>query len=797
MRYSHYIGTTLRKLSQYKLYTFFNLVNMAIGTTCAVLVVLYDQYELSYDIQHEQVQQVFRITTTRDARTPTALAPAIREKIPEVMHAVRLRATSSTWFIKIEESSYYEDRIYVADESIFDVFTIPFLKGDPNTALMEPNSVVISETIARKYFGDDDPMGKSIQADDWILRITGVMEEISHSHLQSNMFVSNKGAIKGLMDGWYTNRVYTYIRLHPQTSVSLLEGKLDDLVEQNISEEFRSSYEFNIQPITSIHLTSHLLNELEYEVSYNNLIVLSVIGLLILIVACVNFINFTIALFAYRSTEIGLRKALGANRRMILEQYLVEIAVISIFVSLIVFSLLEGVLPIFEQLVKIDFALSWTDHLLLHTYVFLGLFLGGLVAYAYPVFMLSVMKPVSLLQGLYTVATHARFKKGSIFIQYMISVVLLVCTGVVYDQWLYEKDKQLGFKKENIIVIPRTLISTNSKSLMHVIRREPHVHSVATGNYVPGRAPGRGTFLSARIQALDESASRGQPYVTRVSYADSEYFESLGMEFAAGGPFKDSPLSPGNEVVLNETAVRQLGWSSPDAAIGKKISHFTINQLGWRNEQQFTIKGVIMDFRLTSVQHLIEPLLFRSWGIGVQEFMVVRFRPEMIESGLKVVENHWLSYSPNVPFIYSFLDDDIDQLYKSAEHLVEFFGTGAFFALALASMGLLKIISFMMMQRSREIGIRKVLGATEIDIMYLLSKEFLVLAFLANLIAWPIAYVMMQFWLQDYAYRLALGSELYVFVTASLLVLTITVAMVVVYCLKSSFSDPVATIRRY
>ncbi|MXY49223.1 MAG: FtsX-like permease family protein [Gemmatimonadetes bacterium] len=785
-----YITIAIRHMAREKGYTAINVLGLAVGLVCAMLIFLYVSFELSYDRYHEKADRLYRVAVNNDARTPPALGPALQADFPEITGLVRLLPTTGTWIMKHDEKIYYENRVYWADNALFDIFTVPLIRGDSRTALEAPYSVVISEDTARKYFGEEDPMGKTIIADNgfMMLTVTGVMENTpQNTHFQADFFISLTSASQEDLGYWSWINFYTYIALSVDHSQAAIEERLPGFVNRHIGEGLRErggSFELFLQPVTDIHLHSNLEHETGANSDITYVYILSAIALFILSVACINFINLSIARFAGRTREVGLRKVFGAYRFQLIRQFLGESVLVTAMALVIALAAILLISPYFDSFagkpVTTQFAGSGFWWLVLPA----GALFVGLLSGSYPAMLLSAPQPVqSVKGGPQLAAAGGLSRKILVVIQFTISIAMIISTGILFNQMAYLQSKHPGFDKDRVIVIPTfNDVLDNFQPWKEALLQHTGVAGVTHSNSLPGLAGNIGQVSTGTIQRVDDPGNvRHDVQGLNVAL---DFVETLGMELLAGRSHSGamSRDSEALNIVINETAQRVLGWNTPEEAIGQEV----LFGRGWTG----TVIGVVRDFHFRSMHLKIEPLvLFLGGGLH----LAVRLHPGDPGRTLDYIENQWLRMFPDFPFAYTFLDENIERLYRSEVRIGYVFGVFALVAVFLACLGLFALVSFTMERRTREIGVRKALGASVQQVLALLSGEFVGLVLIANVLAWPAAWLTMQRWLESFAYRTEIGWE--IFFLSGVTALLITLVTIGYRVVRTALANPADVLR--
>ena len=789
------IAIALRHMSRQRGYTAINVLGLAIGMVCAILIFLYVRYELSYDRFHEKANRIYRVTLNDTARSPRELGPVLQADFPEVRQFARLLPTLGTWIMKHEDRIYYEKNVYWVNKELFDVFTFPLIRGDLDRALEAPYTVVISEDTARKYFGDEDPMGKTIVADNgyMVLTVTGVMENIpKNAHFHADFMISLASGYDkfGWSENpriWYSNLFYTYVVLpegHPPTE---LQEKLPGFVEKHVDASFLEDlgrFELTLQPVTDIHLYSHLEDEAGANTDVSYIYILSAIGLFILVIASVNYVNLSTAQFAHRGREIGMRKILGASRGQLIRQYLGESVLMTIAALSIALAAVYFIAPYFDNLLGLPVTAVHALHPLWWLALPAVAILIGLLAGGYPALLFSSMRAIpGLKEGQHYRPGGAWSRKILVIVQFVISIALIIGTGILFSQLTFIQDKRLGFEKDQVIVIPTVAeVAVNYQPWKDALLQHTGVDGVSQAITLPGLFGTVGRSSTGTIQRVEDPDH--VRHGVQGFQAAVDFVETMGIELLAGrthrGAFRNDAET--ENIVINEAALRVLGWESPEEAIGRQVRFASgVTQ---------TVVGVVRDFHFRTMHLEIEPLvLFHGTGLH----LVVRIRPENVTRTLELIERTWSEFFPDFPFAFTFLDDDIDRLYRNEMRIGYFFGVFALVALILTCLGLFALVSFTVERRMREVGIRKSLGASVRRLLALLSGEFVVLALVANVFAWPAAWLIMSRWLENYAYRIEVGWG--IFFASGGLALAITLVTIGYHVTRTAYTSPAEVLR--
>ncbi len=782
----NYFKISIRNLKKHKGYAFINVFGLAIGLACCLLIVLFVRDELSYDRFHEKANRTHRIVQQSGELAPSVtvgvpLAPALVNTFPEVEHATRLFHYWFTPLLSRGEDGFYEDRTFFTDSAFFDVFDFALARGNPATALREPFSILLTETMARKYFGDEDPMGQTLMMNAaHPFTVTGILEDpprTSHFTFDFLASIESLPAVMGwpnVMENWGLGAFHTYVVLPESYDVALLDEKLAGFAPSDLTVRYFT------QPLTRIHLHSKYRGEIEPGSDVRYVWLLSGIALIILLLACINYTNLATARFARRTREVGIRKVVGAHRRQLMGQFLGESVFLSMVALLVALALLEGLLPTFSTL--IDGTLTFNiaqDYGMLAAIVGIAL-LAGLVAGSYPAFYLSGFRPGAVLKGVPTGARRTPLRKVLVVTQYAIAVVLLAGAGIIYQQLDYMQTARLGFEKEHLIVIPvrDEAVRARPEFAKAAFSNLPGVVRVSSSTSLPGTKMS-GTSDARRAGAVDD-----EPFRINVGWIDEDFVETLDVGMAAGRDFSNQfPTDKDETLLLNETAARDFGWASPQEAIGEVIALW--------GEQRRVI-GVMEDFHFESLRNAIGPLLFfpeMDKGSG----LILRLRTTDLPATMARLETTWKDLSTAQPFTYSFLDKDLETLYVAETRWSRIIGGAALLALLIACLGLFGLASFLAEQRTKEIGVRKALGASASQIAVLLSGDFAKLVTAAFVVGAPLAYFAAHRWLDSFAYRIEISWP--IFLMAGLTALGVALLAVSYQSVRAALADPVKALR--
>ena len=805
--FKNYFKIALRNLLKSKGYTLINVAGLALGLAACLLILLFVQDELSYDRHHAEADQIYRVTLEallgeqeiNGPITPAPMAQALVNDYPEVVQATRLFTFSGETLVRYEANQFIEERFFFGDSTVFDVFTFPLLQGDPETALVEPNTVVLTESTARKYFGQEDPMGKTIRVDDQFdYEVTGVMEDVpetSHFHFDFLGSLGTLGNSRNPM--WVSNNFRTYFILADGQRAEALEAKFPAMVEKyagpqveeilgiTIDQFFASGgkFEFHLQALTDIHLHSHLNYEIEPNGDITYVYAFSIIAFLILLIACINFMNLATARSAGRAKEVGVRKVLGSNRRQLTLQFLMESMLLSLIALGVALVLAVALLPVFNTLSGKALESNYGDGVMLSGLIGLAV-LVGLLAGSYPAFFLASFRIVNVLKGQGQAGLKSsKLRSGLVVFQFVISIVLMIGTAMVYRQVDFVQSKHLGFEKEHVIVLERfDALGPQQEAFKQQLVQHPNVVAVAGANTLPGRTFGDTSFFV-------EGAPPDQLRNIRVLMTDFDLLETLNLDLIDGRFFSHDFSTDSSAVILNEAAVKEFGFAEAEA-VGKRL---VSPGFGDEEEQYISIIGVVKDFHFQSLHDTIRPLgLFIGRNFT---YLAARIQPEDIPGTLAALETQWQTFAPEQPLTYSFLDSDVDALYQRDQRQGSLFGTFALLAIMIACLGLFGLAAFTAEQRTKEIGVRKVLGASVPGIIVLLSKEFTTLVVIAFVVAAPAALWAMTQWLEGFAYSMDLVGAWWIFLGAGAAALLIAWLTVGYQSIRAALTNPVEALR--
>ena len=789
--FRNYFVTAFRYLWKQKGFSVINLIGLTVGLSVCYFALSFVSFELSHDRYHEKSDRIYRLVT--DVKTPNGIdylsttapmGPAVQAAFPEVQAATRIFLDHL--IIQKDQEQYADEKIAYADSSLFSVFTFPLISGNPDNILKAPYSIVLSETSAKKYFGSKNPVGGILLVNGKErAQVTGVMKDIpQNSHFRVDMLVS----MSTLGEEWMRNPkrffFYTYLVLPENYEASKLTAKFPDFVNTHIDQKL-GEYSLGIEPLKSVYLDAKPRgSKAGTSVSGNrsHVYIFSFVAAFVLFIACFNFINLTTALSIQRAKEIGVRKVLGTTRKLLIFQFLVEavsLTLLAFFASILVCSLL---IPLFNDLTGKVVNSGIFENIQYILILFSAAIFIGLLSGIYPAFFLSRFQPVSTLKGGFvSSAKGVAIRKVLVTAQFSISIILIVATIVVYQQLHFMQNQVLGFRKEHNLVIDFQYddeIISHQESVKDKLTRIPGVTMASISSSIPGRA---NHLFPTQIENV---AKEMQEFQSDTYFVDYDFIEQYGISVLAGRPFsKDFSTDLKEAILINETAVRSLGFSDPKDVLGKRFSQLNVNGL---------VIGVVKDFHFRSFQEKVQPLTLRI-APGFFTYLTLNISGKNVSESIANLEKSWKLLMPDMPLIYFFADETYDNQYRDEQRFGKLFICFAAFAIIISCLGLLGLSAFSIAQRTREVGIRKVMGASASGIVGLLSVDFIKLVFFAILIAVPVAWYAMDRWLQDFAYRIEI--PWWGFALAGSIASIIAIATISFQAIKAALMNPVKSLR--
>jgi putative ABC transport system permease protein len=784
------LKTAIRNITKDLGYSSLNIMGLTIGIASALFLIVYVADEVGYDRYHEKADRIYRVSShikeTDDEFTwivaQIPFGPQVTADYPEVEAAVRFIGFNRAPF-RYNDKEFYEDNFFYADTSVFDVFTYKFLKGDPKKALMEPNTMVVTETIANKYFGTEYPIGKVLVSGEESYRITAVIEDVPrNSHFRFDALSSRKSLPSDFVGSWGNFGVFTYLLFPEGFDVESFETKLQEMYSKYMAQIFERmgiSIEYLLEPITKIHLTSTNPNEPQPTGSITYVYIFSIVAFFLILIAALNYMNLATARSARRAREVGLRKVVGSNRLSLIIQFLSESTTLTIISLVLSIGLVALLLPQFNLLAGKSFDLSILNQPIVLYSAISVIVIVGIIGGTYPAFYLSRFQPAAVLKGEITGGSSGnRFRKILVVFQFLISVTMIISTLVVYQQLSFLKTKDLGYEQSNILTIGLTNRSMvqSYPVFKQKLLDNPIIRSVTSTNTPLGQGSGKVLF---NVESEEGMVERGVNFAV----VDHDFVETLGIKMVKGRDFQyDIPADTLAGVLVNETFVKRMNWSE---ALGKRIE--TINSEFLRAE----VVGVMHDYHQTGMYNEIETLmlLYRPSN----NVIYIKIGENDMQSAIRFIEQLWHEIYPEKPFEYEFLADSFDNQFEADEKRGFIFTLFTILAIIIACLGLFGLASYTVERRTKEIGIRKVLGANEGSIIGLITSEFMLPVSIAVLIAVPVSYYFMNSWLDNYVYRTDLSA--FIFVLAATISIIVTFVTISFKAYRAATMNPTESLR--
>ncbi|MGD2090646.1 MAG: ABC transporter permease [Candidatus Aminicenantes bacterium] len=805
--FKNYLKIAFRNIKNHKGYSFINIAGLAIGMACCILMVVYISFELSFDRYHENADRIYRLcrhaniggTDIISGGSNATAAAALRDSFPEVVNAVRFGSTNQP-VVKYQDKQFFESRLFYADDTVFDIFSWQMIKGNPGTALKAPYSIVLTEDIAKKYFGDKEALGKILKFNNKEnYTVTGVIKNIPvNSHFLFNGLLSFKTlyargkTVSHLLTDWLSYNYFTYVLLQKGVNYRDLEKKFPAFLEKHAGDQIRaksSTLEYFLHPLKKMHLYNIGGQRGDGPILY--IYIFTAIAVFVLLIACVNFMNLSTARASNRVLEVGIRKVVGANRRKLIWQFLMDALVFSSLSIVLALLLVEITLPLMGSLVGRPLNLNineipWFIPGILGMVLFTGLLAGS-----YPAFFLTAFQPIKVLKGdLRSGASNSRLRGILVVAQFAICIILIIAIELIISQLNYMKTRDPGFDKEHVVVLP--MMDDQVRKKLPMIKKELESYHGVLHVSAASTLPGRGSqtndkipegFTQATVQLMDDIN------------IDPDFIPTMGMKIIEGRNFsKTFGTDERNAVIINETAAQQYGWKEPLGKIIKSIAGR--NPDGSINWVAKKVIGVVKDVHIAPITNVILPLYIGNTPehrYNPYRVLAVRIKAGDIAGTMDFLKRKWEAMVPHMPFDSFFLDASFNRQFRDIERSMDILSYFTFLAIFIACLGLLGLASFTAEKRTKEIGIRKVLGATVSNITLLLTKEFTKLLLLANVIAWPIAYLIMNNWMRNFPYRTSIGVQ--AFFLAGAMALVIALATVSYQSIKAAVTRPIDALR--
>ncbi len=804
----NYLIVAIRNLMRHKLYTSINVLGLAIGLACGILILLYIQQEFAVNRSHTLSDRIYKVIREQRGSTQTsytegtsgALSPVLEETFPEVETTVRIWR----WTVSVQYGER-KDRYLLAlvDDNFLDVFNFPLIKGDSETAFRTPYSAVITDDMAQHLFGDMDPMGQTVSIDNRSFpgeyTVTGIVKA---PHLSSGLYFqilsTTIPSVEETQEVWTLWRptqswrpVKTFVLLKAGQNAETLQAKMQPLIKQYMGDEVAEKNTYYLQPLHRVYLYGESDFNPAADSPMRHIYMLAAIGLIVVVIACVNFTNLATARAVTRKREVGVRKVVGAHRPQLMVQFLSESLLLTCAALLIALALVELCLPLFNQFVRGNLHLNAATVIIGAPAVLALTLLVGLLAGWYPAFFLSSFRPVTALKSSASSSSGSTgLKKGLVVFQFGMSILLVICTLIVYQQLRFIDTKDMGFARDHIVSLPifvpdfsgepnpQKRLSARHQTVKQVFLEHPNILSASALRYEI-------TGYSGRLRLAWPDGDPAKERTIRINEVDDTFFETFEIPVLRGRPFSADVASDTSQaIILNETAVRLLGWE--DDPIGKQIVLPAYDNLS------LTVIGVVKDYHNLTLREEIAPMGFLArWKMFYS--LALRIRPENTAQTVSFLETRWKHFVPDAPFEYHFLDELIDWVYFNEQLTGKMLGVFSLLAIFVACLGLFGLAAFMVQSRTKEIGVRKVLGASTPHLVMLLSREFMLLILLANLIAWPIAYYLMRDWLSGFAYQTDLNAL--PFVASAIMALIIAFGTVSMQAIRAARSNPIDALR--
>ncbi len=807
----NYLTITFRNLWKNKGFTLINIIGLAVGLATCLLILLFVMDEMGYDKYNTKADRVYRVDGDIQfggnrmvcALAPDPMGPTMKKDYPEVEQYTRFRDFGGRFLVKKGNQNFQENRVQYADSSLFEVFTMPMISGDPSVALTNPGSIVLSESMARKYFNSQDVIGKSLLVNDTaIYKVTGVIRDMpAQSHFAEDFFISMSSNPESRQGMWVMNNFNTYIVLKPGTNPKLFSNHLNEVVEKYLfpqvqqmigssEKDFKASgnsAKYVLTPLTDIHLHSNKTGELGANSDIEYIYIFSGVAVLILLIACVNFMNLSTARSSNRAKEVGVRKVLGSLRSSLVRQFLAESIIVSLISLVVAVALITLCLPYFNALS----GKSITVHFLSRPQWQLSLIglalLVGLMAGAYPAFYLSAFSPIKVLKGMLSTGFKSgRLRSTLVVFQFSISIFLIISTIIIYNQLQYIRHKDIGFDREQVLVVQNAdALGSRSKAFQTELMRIGGVENVTMTTFLPTNSN-----RSEAPMFMDPTLDQKRAISLQIWNIDEHYLPTLGMSVEKGRNFSEQFPTDSMGVIINEAAARLMGSTDP---LNKNLyipKDFQAPKSA-DNVLAYHILGVVKDFNFNSLRQQVTPLVFMLGSSPGNA--AIRVHAANLPELVAYINNVWKAMAPFQPFKCSFMDDDFNHIYDAEQRVGNIFVNFAVLAIFIACLGLYGLVTYAAEQRSREIGIRKILGASAGNVARLLSRDFLGLVIISAAIAFPLAGWVMHRWLQDFAYRV--GVSWWVFILAGALALIIALVTISFQAIKAALINPVKILK--
>ena len=793
--FRNYLKIAFRNIWKNKTLSIINILGLAISIAVCFLITLFILHETSYDKFHHNYEDLYRVTikgqiTGQPIEYAVSMVPlptALKAEFPDVEAAAGVFPRQAKQLMSFEDKQFFETSLFKASAEFFDVFDYELLRGSKETVLSEPGSIVLTETLAEKYFGSADPVGETISLNETEeYTVSGVCADLpTNSHIKFNAVIQVP-VMEDIEQNWGSFSAHNYIRLKEGVDPEIFEDKIKNLAMEKMGitlEETGMEFLLFLEPVKDIHLYSNLSYNLGNNGSITYVYVFSIIALFILIIAYINFINLTTAHHTIRAKEIGVRKIVGANKSKLISQFLLESIILTLISMFFAFGLIELLQPTFNKLIGIELGFSLVAH---WKYLVIGvsfMVFMAILSGLYPAIYLASFNPVSVIKGSVAGNKKSIFRNMLVVFQFIISIALISSTGIIYKQLQHFQNKKLGFDKNHVVILPLRSEETIEKAeiLKEQFRNINGVSNTCVSSNYPGAGASQGHGF------FPEGHSEDQPWLMKTMNIDADFVETFKLNILAGRNFDAANEVEGRNILVNETLVKKVGWEDP---VGKTFKDPFIRE----NEEMIpiTIIGVLEDFHVNPLRDKIEPMVL-YYNPPNRNFISIRLEPGNVFNILDNIEKMWKEMHPGMPFDYIFLNEHFNSIHHTERNLAITFMYFTVLAILIACLGLFGLASYATERRIKEIGVRKVLGSTVGEIVLLLSKDFSKLVILANIVAWPIAWYGMNKWLLNFAYRTEIGYEVFIF--SGLIALIIALITVSFRTIKAANSNPVKALK--
>jgi putative ABC transport system permease protein len=800
--FKNYFKTAWRSFLKNKIFSFINIAGLSIGISVCFIILLYVQNELSFDRFNKNADRIVRVVfqaninggKINESNVMPPVAQTMKTDYPEVEDATRIHVYGAPK-VTYKGKTFKDDELAFVDPNFFNIFTLPLIEGNAKTALQQPHTLVISKALAKKYFGDEAPIGKTVSFDNNVYKVTGLIDKVpANSHFHFDLFASMTGLDEAKSDSWMGSNYFTYLLLKPGYDYKRLEAKLPAMVEKYMGPQIQkemgiSLFQFRtkgnqlgfaLQPLTSIHLYSHSNYELDAPGNAMYVYIFGAIAIFMLLIACINFINLSTAGASQRAKEVGVRKVIGSGKSQLIFQFLTESALLVFIALLISLLLIHLALPEFNLISGKNLSFDFNVKII-SAFIALG-FIVSIIAGVYPAFFLSSFRPIAVLKGKLTGENKSFGLRSSLVVfQFFISVGLIIATIIVWQQMKFIQNKNLGYNKEQVLTIPNSyVLGKNEQVYKQELLNDPRIINATVSSYKPA-GPSSGSNALAYPEGKDNEIMKTQEY-----HVDEQYIPTLGIQIVSGRNFSREFATDSTGMIINESAAKAFEWNNL-TALGKTI----IRENSFRGTNvPFHVIGVVKDFNFQSLHNPVSPLLM---VLDPDYGLILKVKTADIKGLLASMKKQWDKFNTDEPFTYNFMDDLYNKTYSAEQKTGTILNIFAILTILVACLGLFGLATYTAEKRTKEIGIRKVLGASVPQVTRMLSKEFIKLVFIACIIAFPLSYWSMNKWLQSFAYRINISW--WMFVLAGVSALLIALLTVSFQAIKAAVANPVDSLR--